>query len=177
MKKILLVIVGVGFQQKEYFDTREVLEAAGFRVTTASDISGEATAKDGSTVAVDVILEKVDPKNFDGIFFIGGSGALEHLDNQESNRILNEAMILQKPYGAICIAPRILARAHVLVGKKATGWDGDGILAQIFAQNNVEYIREPVVVDGNIVTGNGPDVAREFGGAIVQLLTSFQQPL
>lgn len=165
--KILLVIAGVDFQQREYFDTKEVLEAAGFLVTTASDVSVEARAKDGSKVSVDLILEKVNPSDFDGIFFIGGPGTLEHLDNQESNRILNEMMILQRPYGAICIAPRILAKAHVLVGKHATGWDGDSELAQIFAQNNVEYVREAVVVDGNIVTGNGPDAAKKFAEAII----------
>jgi protease I len=166
MKKILLVVAGEGFQHQEYFDTAKVLVDAGFVVVTASDRAQIAIAKNGMQVAVDVLLEKVDPINFDGIFFIGGPGALEHLDNQESNRILNEVMILERPYGAICIAPRILARAHVLVGKRATGWDGDEELAKIFAQNNVAYIREPVVVDGNIVTANGPAAAHDFGEAI-----------
>lgn len=170
--KILLVVAGEGFQQREYFDTKKVLEDAGFLVKTASDISGEAVAQDGSHVGIDVVLEKVNPIEFDGIFFIGGPGTLEHLDNQESNRILNEMMILQRPYGAICIAPRILAKAHVLVGKRATGWDGDNELAHIFAQNNVAYVREPVVVDGNIVTGNGPGAAMDFGAAIVQSISS-----
>ncbi len=169
MQKILLVIAGEGFQQQEYFDTKKVLQAGGFAVSTASDVSGEVVGKDGSRVAVDIILEKINPIDFDGIFFIGGPGTLEHLDNQESNRIVNEMMILQRPYGAICIAPRILAKAHVLVGKRATGWDGDEELSKIFAQNNVEYIREPVVVDGNIVTANGPDAAHAFGEAIVSL--------
>lgn len=172
MQKILLVIAGEGFQQREYFDTKKVLEDSGFVVTTASDASGEAVAQDGSRVAVDFVLENVNPSDFDGIFFIGGPGTLEHLDNQESNRILNEVMILQRPYGAICIAPRILARAHVLVGKRATGWDGDDELSKIFAQNNVEYVRESVVVDGNVVTGNDPGVAVQFGTAIAHIFAS-----
>ena len=170
MKTVLLVIAHVGFQQKEYFDTKAALEQAGIKVLTASNLSGEATAKDSSKLLVELPLEKVDPSNFDGIFFIGGPGTLDNLDNQESNRILNEMMIAQKPYGAICIAPRILAKAHVLVGKQATGWDGDGELAHIFAQNNVEYVREPVVVDGNIVTANGPEAATAFGEAISKIV-------
>jgi putative intracellular protease/amidase len=170
MKKILLVVAGVGFQEKEYFDTKTVLESAGFEVVMASDIGGEAISDSGNRVKVNITLDLVDSSQFDGIFFIGGSGALKHLDNQESNRILNEAMILQKPYGAICIALRILARAHVLVGKEATGWDEDGELSQIFAQNNVGYVREPVVVDGNIVTARDRFVAKDFAQAIVHLL-------
>ncbi len=171
MKKVLLVIASNGFQPKEYFDTKIALENGEVEVLTASDMVGEALAKDGATkVQVDVVLNKVNVNEFDGVFFIGGPGALQHLDNQESNRILNEVMILQKSYGAICIAPRILAKAHVLVGKKATGWDEDGKLSEIFAQNNVEYVREDVVVDGMIVTANGPLAAKAFGEAIVKTL-------
>lgn len=170
MKKVLLVIASNGFQPKEYGDTKAALEAGGFLVQIASDRKGEALATDGSSTLVDVVLEKVNVQEFDGVFFIGGPGALEHLDNQESNRILNEAMIAQKPYGAICIAPRILAKAHVLVGKQATGWDQDGKLAEIFTQNNVESLKEDVVVDGNIVTANGPLAAKAFGEAIVDIL-------
>jgi len=170
MKKVLLVVAHVDFQPKEYFDTKAALEQAGLEVVTASNLLGEATAKDGTKIPVAQVLESVDPTNFDGIFLIGGPGALEHLDNQETNRVLNECMIAQKPYGAICISPRILAKAHVLVGKKSTGWDGDQKLAEIFAQNNVEYVREPVVVDGIVVTANGPEAARAFGEAIVTVL-------
>ncbi len=169
MKRVLLIVAGVGFQSREYMDTKTVLLSAAFDVVTASDLPGEALADDETRTPVDLILEKVDVSQFDGIFVIGGPGALQHLDNQESNRILNEAMILQKVYGAICIAPRILARAHVLIGKKATGWDEDNELAQIFVQNNVEYVREPVVIDGNIITARDRSVAKDFGDAIIAL--------
>lgn len=169
MKKVLLVIASRGFQHIEYRVPKQLLTEAGFVVVTASDVIGVAVAKDGSEQVVDVVLSDVDVMEYDGVYFIGGPGALECLDTQESNRILNEAMILQKSYGAICIAPRILARANVLVGRKATGWDEDGELAEIFENNNVEYVREPVVVDGNVITANGPSAAEEWGRAIVKL--------
>lgn len=168
--KVLFVIASQGFQHIEYRTPKKLLEEAGFFVETASDAPGVATGKDGSEQKVDLTLEQVDPKNYDAIYFIGGPGALEHLDNQESNRILNEVMILQKPYGAICISPRILAKANVLVGKRATGANSDGKLPEIFANNNVEYVNQPVVVDGSVVTAEGPDAAEEWGNAIVELL-------
>lgn len=170
MKKILLVIASNGFQPIEYRVPKQLLTEAGFVVVTASDGVGEAIASDGSTQKVDVELPQVEAKNYDGVYFIGGPGALEHLDNQESNRILNEAMILQKPYGAICISPRILAKANVLTGRLATGWDGDGELAEIFETNNVEYVWQSVVIDGDVITGSGPEAAEEWGRAIVSFL-------
>lgn len=170
MKKVIFAIASHGFQSVEYGIPKQLLTEAGFVVVTASDAAGVAVAKDGSEQVVDVVLSDVDVMEYDGVYFIGGPGALECLDTQESNRILNEAMILQKSYGAICIAPRILARANVLVGRRATGWDEDGELASIFANNNVEYVRDSVVVDGNVITANGPEVAEEWGRAIQAFL-------
>lgn len=170
MKKVALVIASQGFQPVEYGDTKKSLEEAGIQVVTVSDKAGQAESKDGDFVAVDLLLSEMKVEDYDAVYFIGGPGALECLDNQESNRVLNEAMILQKPYGAICIAPRILAKANVLVGKKATGWNNDGELPTIFANNNVEYQAGSVVQDGKIITADGPAAAKEFGRTIAHLL-------
>ncbi|MBI4427225.1 MAG: DJ-1/PfpI family protein [Candidatus Magasanikbacteria bacterium] len=169
-KKILFVIASEGFQPIEYGDAKKVLEAAGLIVVTASDHVGAAVARDGSTAAVDLLVKDVIPEDYDGLFFIGGPGALEHLDNEDSYKLLREWQKTGKPYGAICISPRILAKAGVLRNKKATGWDGDGELADIFVDNGVEYVRQPVVVDGNVVTGNGPSAARDWGEKIGGIL-------
>ncbi|HLC07062.1 MAG TPA: DJ-1/PfpI family protein [Candidatus Babeliales bacterium] len=173
---IVLVIASNGFQQVEYSDTKKVIEDAGFTVTTASDKAGTATAKNGSTVAVDITLDKVIPSNYAGIFFIGGPGALEHLDNTTSYKIAQETFFQNKPIGAICIATRILAKAGVLHDKYATGWNEDGELDQIFAENNVIYVpEEKVVVVDNVITATDPSVAQDFGKHIVEMLQNQQR--
>lgn len=169
-KKVLFVVAAEGFQPVEYAQPKHILEQAGITVVTASDRGSRAVAKDGSVIRVDKTLSEIETSAYDGVFFIGGPGALLHLDTQESHRILNEAMLLQIPYGAICISSRILAKAHVLTGKRATGWDGDDALATLFAQNNVEYVQEPVVVDGKVITAVGPEAATAFGDAIVRVV-------
>lgn len=169
-EKVALVIASEGYQPTEYGVPKQLLKESGFEVVTVSDKVGEVVAKDGSTTQATVDLKEFQASSVDGVFFIGGPGALKHLDNQETNRILNEAMIQDMHYGAICISPRILAKAHVLIGKRATGWNGDGELAQIFAENNVEYIAEGVVVDGNVITADGPESSEAFGQAIIALL-------
>ena len=42
---------------------------------------------------------------------------------------------------------------------------------RILKDNGTIYQDEDVVVDGKIITGNGPAAAKEFGQAIVEALT------
>ncbi len=179
MKKILLVVAHEGYQPVEYGHTREALEAAGYQVNVASDKEGTATAGTGSThphaqmyaqATVDVTINHVNAHDYDGIFLIGGKGALEHLDNEATYKMMSAAAQSCKAFGAICIAPRILAHADLLAGAKATGWDDDEKLAGIFAEHDVEYRNESVVSHGNIVTAQGPAAAAAFGEAIVAIL-------
>lgn len=170
--KVLLVIASQGYQPIEFGVPRDILKDAGIVVETASNKSGKATAADCSQINVDHLIKDVDVSPFDGIFFIGGGGALENLDNQASYDLLNKAAKAGKFFGAICISPRILAKAGVLTGKKATGWDGDNNLAGIFAEHDVVYVKKPVVVDGKIITAVGPSAAQAFGDAIVKELTA-----
>jgi protease I len=172
---VLLVIASNGFQQIEYGVTKKVLTDAGFIVITASDASDTATAKDGSTTRIDITLNHVKIDNYQGIFFIGGPGTLDYLDNNTSYKILQAAFLQHKPIGAICIATRILAKAGVLRDKYATGWNEDGLLNALYAENKVTYLpEEKVVAESNVITAMDPSAARQFGEQIVEMLQSKQ---
>jgi putative intracellular protease/amidase len=172
---VLLVIASNQFQHIEYGVTKEIIQNAGFTVVTASDKSGTAIAKNGSITPVDIILDHVMVNNYAGIFFIGGAGALEHLDNNTSYKILQEAFYQHKPIGAICIATRILAKAGVLRDKYATGWNEDGLLNALYAECRAIYLpEEKVVVESNMITATDPSAAEEFGKKIVELLQAKQ---
>jgi protease I len=171
MAKILLLIAQEGFQTKEYHDPKRVLEAAGHTVVTASVDTGRATSNVGETTGIDLALRDVRVGDYDAVFAVGGPGALISLDNADTLRIMQEAEAREgMPYGAICISPRILAKAGVLNGKKATGWDNDEKLSEIFATHGVHYDRAPVVVDGRVITADGPTSAEAFGEAILTVL-------
>lgn len=174
-KIVLLIIASDGYQPIEYGHTRKALEDAGIQVVVTSDKAGIAHAshaipKQYATVKVDVVLADVDVKKYDGIFIIGGPGALDHLDNKVTYKIMQNAAKSGKLFGAICISPRILADAGVLRGKKATGWNDDNKLDNVFKKAGVTYVKNPVVIDDNIVTADGPSSAALFGDSIVKLL-------
>lgn len=168
--KILFIIASEGFQHTEYLEPKKILEGAGFNIVTASDKPGVATADDGTTVNVDLTLDEVKAGKYDGIFIMGGPGALEHLDNEKTYRIMKQANEKLYPIGAICVAPRILAKAGVITRKRATGWNGDGELPEIFKIYDVKYTPVPVVVEENVITATDPDAAKLFGQEIITLL-------
>ena len=192
MIKVLLIVAQYGYQPLEYGLTRQELEKAGFTVTVASNKTGTAYSNpskkhddscddshcrttatkypDFAQVPVDVALADVNPAAYDGIFLVGGPGGLEHLDNKTVHQIVQKAYELSKVIGAICISPRILAHAGLLQGKKATGWNDDHKLDDLFKQYHAIYIKSPVVTDGNIITADGPRAASAFGKAIVTQL-------
>lgn len=169
---VVFIIAAQGYQPVEYRTPKKILEAAGIKVITASNALGTATAADGSTDQVDILVQDINPAQHNGVFIVGGPGALENLDTTTVHHALQKFMKASKPYGAICIAPRILARAGVLQHKKATGWDEDGELELIFKESGVTYIKQPVVTDGNVVTATDPRAAEEYGKALIKLFTN-----
>ncbi len=171
-KKAVIVIAFQGFQDFEYSETRQVLEDAGIETIVASSLKGEAQGKLGQKVTVDMIVDEVVPEDFDALVFIGGPGALEYVDNLSVHQLIQQAVNKDKVLAAICIAPEILAKAGVLKGKKATVWSSsiDQDPVEFLKNEGAEYVEEPVVVDGKIVTGNGPEAATEFGQKIVEVL-------
>ena len=171
MKKVLLVVAQNDYQPIEYSDTRSVLENSGVQVVMVSNQLGTAhSVQNYNSVEIDLSLEVTEVRQYDGLFFIGGPGALEYLDNEISYNLLQVWQKTGKPYGAICISPRILAKAGVLKGKKVTGWNGDGKLEKILLDSGATYTKESVVRDGNVVTADGPQVAQEFGKKILEVL-------
>ncbi len=170
-KNVVLLVAHEGYQQIEYGVTREILASTtNVTVLTASDEAGTAIAKDSSSSVVDLTVEQIKPTEIDGLFLIGGPGALQCLDTPQVHTLLEQLMALQKPYGAICISSRILAAAGVLGGKKATGWNEDHKLEGIYKKHGVTYVKEPVVIDGNVVTATGPEAAQSFAQAILKVI-------
>lgn len=169
---VVLIVASQGYQPLEYLETRRLLEQEGITVLTASDKKGGAIATDNTTTPVDMLVSEINPEDYNGIFFIGGSGALECLDTSTSYHLISQARKFFVPYGAICISTRILAKAGGLVGRRATGWDGDHALQTILTINKAVYVDDkPVVTDGLVVTATGPESIKEFAEGIVRVLT------
>jgi len=169
-RNIALVVAYNGYQSQEYLIPKKILEAAGFTIITASNKSGVATASDGSTTPVDSTVDSLSIDTLAGLFFIGGPGAMENVDNNSSYQKIQEAALQSLPLGAICIAPRILAKAGALVAIEATGWNNDGKLEEIFREHGALYNESDVITDDNRITASGPEAAEDFALAILEIV-------
>lgn len=170
MGTILMIIAQNGFQDIEYQDSRKALEKAGHKITVAAPALKKAIGKYDAIVHPDIALSDVSIDSYDAVVVIGGPGALSLGDSMEFFKVLKLASDAHKVIGAICIAPRLLAQAGLLTGKHATVWNGDGIQSVFLEQQGAQYSDLPTVVDGNIVTGNGPDAATAFGEHVAHVL-------
>lgn len=169
MKKVALIIAEREFRDEEYQVPYEILKTAGFQVLTVSTKTTTAIGKLGLEVVPDTLITDLKPEELDALVFIGGGGSEQYFEDPLSHNLAQSMVEQDKVLGAICIAPVILANAGVLKGKRATVFP-DG--AEILIDQGAHYTGHPVEVDGKIVTGNGPDAAKAFGDALVDLLNA-----
>ena len=171
-KKILLIVPFKNFRDEEYFVPRNNFEKKGFKVKVASNEKGIALGVDGGEVEVDLEIKDVDVTGFDVLILIGGSGCLDNLNNPQTHKLIIEANYLNKILGAICISSVILAETGILKNKKATVWTSslDKSAAKFLEEKGAFYQDLDVVIEGNIITADGPSSAEKFSEIIISRL-------
>lgn len=170
MAKVLVVVAEKGFRDEEYSIPREVIEKAGHKVTLASTGKGPAKGKLGLVVNPDLTLDEVDPQGYDAIVIPGGPGSPTYL--WANQKLQSAARVIYERGGvvaAICLAPVVLARTGILKGRRCTVYPTPESLNEIRNGGGI-YQDTDVVVDGRIITANGPDASRRFGEEIVKAL-------
>lgn len=172
--RLLFIIAQKDFRDEELQIPKEIVQNAGHEVHIASITTQKATGKLGMEITPDLAVKDANLGDFDMVIVIGGPGAPGLANYPEVINLLKEANEKNMFIGAICIAPTILAKAGILNGKNATVWSSplDKSAIKILEENGAKYIGKPVVVDGKLITANGPAAARDFGIGILRLLGS-----
>jgi protease I len=166
-KNVLMVIASNNFRDEEYAHPRRELEAAGARVTVACSTLNIAKGKLGLQVRPDVLVKDVKESDYDGIVFVGGGGSEEYFENPVAHKLAQSFHSHGKLTSAICIAPAILANAGLLKQKKATSFPSS---REILQTKGAVFTGTGVESDGLIVTGSGPEAAKQFGEKLVEVL-------
>ena len=167
-----LVLMAEGFEEIELTSIVDILRRGGVTVTIAGLKDGLITGSRGIKMQPDVTLDSIK-EMYDIIILPGGSPGYVNLGNDR--RVID----LVKRYNAegkivaaICAGPSVLVKAGILGGKKVTIFKG-----MENELKNAVYVDKTVVVDGNILTSQGPGTAMEFAIELLKRLTGEKKAL
>lgn len=160
----VMIPLAEGFEEIEALTVIDVLRRAGIRVDTVGVVGSLIHSSHGIRMMVDKRLNEIVPDEYDAIVLPGGSPGYINLGRSSKViEIIKKFNSQNKLIAAICGAPSILAKEGLLDDRKATIYPGNEKL--------LAYPRDnPVVVDGNIITSQGPGTAMEFALKIVEKL-------
>lgn len=161
-----LIPVAHGSESLETVTLINVLRRAEVEVTVASiETELVVAGTRGVRLHADKRLLDTLGQKYDLIVLPGGEKGAEALNRHAPLvEMLQQQNDLKRWLAAICAAPALtLAPHHLLDGRKATCFPA-------FKARLPGYVDQPVVVDGHIVTSQGPGTAMTFALILVELL-------
>ncbi|EFA04901.1 Protein DJ-1-like Protein [Tribolium castaneum] len=164
-----LVFLAGGAEEMEAVIAIDVLRRGGVEVTVAGlPDANIIKCSRGVNIKPDIsICEAKGP--FDAIVLPGGLGGAKALAaSKEVGELIREQEAAGRLTGAICAAPTALKAHGVYVGKTVTSYPA--MEAQMLEGGQYKYKKEPVVVDGTLVTSQGPGTAFVFALTLVDKL-------
>ena len=164
---MVYVFLATGFEEIEALAFVDILRRAQIDVCTVSIYEqNQVTGAHGITVLADKTISQIDNKTMTAVVLPGGlPGTYNLRDNSAVKKIIEFASKNNKLMGAICAAPYVYDTLGYLSGVRATvnpGFENE--------MKNATLVNERVVVDGNIITSQGPGTAHEFAAAFVTAL-------
>lgn len=182
MTKKILMIVGDFAEDYETMYPYQALRMMGYEVDTVCpdkkpgdtiataihDFTGYQTyiERQGHNFAINKDFDEVKEEDYAGLYLTGGR-APEYLRlNPRVVAITKHFLEADKPLGAICHGPQILAATGAITGRKMTAYAAVGPELVNAGAEYVDIPADEAVVDGNLTTspawpGNDANV-REF---------------
>jgi 4-methyl-5(b-hydroxyethyl)-thiazole monophosphate biosynthesis len=165
----VLVPLAQGCEELEAVTVIDLLRRANIEVITAGLSPEPVTASRHVVLIPDVPLaEAIKQDDIDMIVLPGG---LPGADNLADSPLLMETLRRfdreERRIAAICAAPRVLAKAGLLHGKRVTAYPGF-----IDGENYpyLTYTGAAVESDGRITTSRGPGTAMDFALVLIEQL-------
>ena len=164
----VLVPLAPGFEEIEAVTVIDILRRAGVEVVTAALEPGPVEGSHGIPVVPDGSIDEVLEDDFDMLVLPGGMPGADHLEKDARVASLLRRLADSGRFtAAICAAPKVLAAAGLLEGRRATSFPGFLDPARV---PGLRLSDAPVVEDGPVITSRGPGTAMDFALALVERL-------
>jgi protease I len=171
-KKVAFLVAAEGIEQVELTEPWKAVSDSGHKAVLVSPAAGEVQMFNhldkGDTQAVDVTVGAARAEDYDALVLPGGVANPDNLrTHDDAVAFVREFMASGRPVAAICHAPWTLVEADVLKGRRMTSWPS---LQTDLRNAGADWVDEPLVVDGNLITSRKPDDLPQFCGAVVEAL-------
>ena len=171
------ILVTDGFEQVELVEPRKALDEAGAETSMVSPKSGRVRVWKftdwGDELPVDLSLDQAKPQDFDALLLPGG------VINPDALRILPNAVAFAKaffdagkPVAAICHGPWTVIETGAAHGRRIASWPS---LKTDLRNAGAEWVDQPVVTDGNLVSSRKPDDIPAFNRGIIDLFSGARE--
>jgi protease I len=167
--KQIAILVEEGFEDSELVEPLRAMKAAGIRVKIVGSGSKESyQGKRGeATIRADAAADTVSAEDFDAIIIPGGYAPDRMRLHEPMIDLVRKAHELGKVVAAICHGPQLLVSADILRGRRVTSWLS---VAVDLKNAGADWVDEPVVQDGNLITARKPADLPKFDRAIIEAL-------
>jgi len=167
-----------GVEQVELTEPKKALEDAGATTEILSPKTGEIKAwksKDwGDKFKVDKSLDRANPSDYDVLVLPGGVINPDRLRMEpKAVQFVKDFARTGRPIAAVCHGPWMLIEAGLVRGKKIASWPS---LKTDLKNAGANWVDEPVVVDGNLITSRKPEDLDTFSRAIMDWVVPIQRP-
>lgn len=164
----VLVPLAAGCEELEAVTVIDLLRRARIEVVTAGLEPGPVRASRGTVLVPDMGLDEALEQDYDMVVLPGGQPGATNLEKDTRVLALLRTMAAAGRYtAAICAAPKVLAVAGLLDGKRATSYPGSVDPAAFPA---IRLDTQAVVRDGQVLTSRGPGTAMDFALALIEAL-------
>ena len=165
----VLIPLAAGCEELEAVTIIDLLRRARIEVVTAGLKTGAVKGSRGTVLLPDVTFDVAAQQDYDMIVLPGGQPGADNLEQDTRVLALLKKMAAAgKLTAAICAAPKVLAAAGLLDGKRATSFP-DALDTKRYPSIRIE--NQAVVRDGQVLTSQGPGTAMDFALALIEVLT------
>ena len=163
--KKVAILSGPDYEDMELQYPLYRLKEEGAEVVIAGIGAETYKGKKGYPVTVDAQITDLNASDFDAVIIPGGY-APDHMRRSEDLlAFVREIHDQGKTVAAICHAPWVAVSAGILKGRRVTCVPA---IKDDVINAGADYVDEPVVVDGNLITSRRPDDLPVFLPAIIE---------
>ena len=165
----VLIVAAPGAEEIELITVADVLRRAEQDVTIAS--TSDSLTYIGSRdlpMAANTTLDAVIDQDFDLVYLPGGFGSAETCrDDARIQSLIKRQLASDRLLAIICAAPIALVPAACATDRRVTSYPA---VSDTVRDGVSEWVDQKVVIDGNLITSQGPGTAMDLALTLAGLL-------